>query len=150
MFDKLFNLKKIMIFLLMILIVSSLSFYLLRKNSVQTTTTDVLISVNQKQFKEKISKKESFSIYIGRPSCPDCKKFVPKIEKELTSINKKILYYNTQAPASEKKQIRNFLKKFGVIYVPTIIDFKEGKVENIYNCTKEDQFYKFIKKEKKE
>lgn len=159
------NLKKIItkhlfVFSLSTLMILTGTFYFridynnkLSYNSVSATTsstTNLLININQDEFKEKISNNESFFIYIGRPTCPYCRTFMPKLEEILLETNKPIFYYNTQAPASKKQQIRDFLRSLNVYYVPTILFFDNGNIKFSYNCADNEQIEKFTNKFKGE
>lgn len=85
------------------------------KHLTQVTSTDVL---------QKISKKESFVLYVGRPTCPDCRLYLPIQTKVLNDLNKDILYLNTDAEKGNDARLNN-LKKFmsqaDVSVVPTIV-----------------------------
>jgi predicted bacteriocin transport accessory protein len=59
-------------------------------------------------------------IYFGRPTCPDCIRFVPILEKVLQENDMYVYYFNTDfwKSSSEYSQV---LSSFNVEYVPTII-----------------------------
>ncbi|MBX4268548.1 thioredoxin domain-containing protein [Clostridium estertheticum] len=138
-------LKTCIIIIVMILGIGS--FYLARvhgnskeNNEIPTTSkVKILLDINKESLAEKIENKESFLVYIGRPSCPDCRKFTPKLEKKLTDTNKQILYYNTEVHASKKQEMRVYLNSLGIKSVPTIMGVSKGNVEKVYDCSVESQ-----------
>lgn len=109
-----------------------------------------LIEITQNELNQKITDKESFFVYVGRPSCPDCKTFMPKLEEILSNTNRTLLYYNTEAPASKKQEIRDYLETFNVKSIPNIIFFSDDKVNQSYDCQDNTQIENFIKKFKGE
>jgi predicted bacteriocin transport accessory protein len=105
---------------------------------------NLLLDISQDALNEKILNKESFFIYIGRPTCPDCKTFMPKLENILSETNKSIFYYNTEATASKKQEIRDYLHSLNVKSVPSILLFSNGNIEQIYDCQDKNQVENFL------
>ena len=44
-------------------------------NNVELSDDDLLIDISRDDLNIKISDNENFFVYIGRPTCPDCKEF---------------------------------------------------------------------------
>ncbi|MFI8496722.1 thioredoxin family protein [Peribacillus butanolivorans] len=90
-----------------------------------------LISLDSQKFEKYIKEKENIWVYIGRPTCDECDRFSPVLKEVLKENNKQIYYYNTDKARKENEQeMVNQLNKLGVKTVPTMINFKNGKVIN--------------------
>lgn len=75
-----------------------------------------LNSINPKEVESVVTDKKDEIIYIGRPSCPDCKKFKPELEKVLKDKHKSIYYFNIESTGKQKQLIREYLKGLGIDY----------------------------------
>lgn len=104
-----------------------------------------LIEVTQIELNQKIADNESFYVYIGSSSCPDCESFRPELEEILSDTNEKMLYYSTEYPSSKKQEIRDYLKTFDVKSIPSIMFFSDGKINKLYDCADNEQVQNFIK-----
>ena len=105
--------------------------------------SDRLENISKGDFKKKISSQENFWIYVGRPNCPDCQKYYPRLEKYLEDNNLKLLYFNTKVKVSQKEEMVEFLNDLGVDEVPAILEIKNGKVEKIYDMQKKEDIVNF-------
>lgn len=105
--------------------------------------SDRLDNISKGDFKKKISSQENFWIYVGRPNCPDCQKYYPRLEKYLEDNNLKLLYFNTKVKVSQKEEMVEFLNDLGVDEVPAILEIKNGKVEKIYDMQKKEDIVNF-------
>jgi predicted bacteriocin transport accessory protein len=105
--------------------------------------TDRLKSIVQEEFEKKIAKKETFWIYIGRPNCPDCQKFYPKLSDYLENNNLTLLYFNTKVKVSEKEAMVLFLNDLGIDEIPAILKINQGKVIKVFDMQKEEDIKKF-------
>lgn len=110
---------------------------------VSEENSDRLDNISKGDFKKKISSQENFWIYVGRPNCPDCQKYYPRLEKYLEDNNLKLLYFNTKVKVSQKEEMVEFLNDLGVDEVPAILEIKNGKVEKIYDMQKEEDIVNF-------
>ncbi|MBC1520545.1 thioredoxin family protein [Listeria aquatica] len=74
-------------------------------------------------------------VYVGRPTCPDCQAFQPILQQVLKENDwGKLDYYNTdQAGEKDRKAMISALKKVKIDSVPTLIAFKNGKVQAIFH-----------------
>lgn len=109
------------------------------------TDKSLLISITREELTEKISKNENIYVYIGRPTCPDCKVFEPKLENILNKMNRNLLYYNTEVPASKKQEIRDYLSNYNVKTIPCILYIENGKTIRLYDCQNTKEVDEFIK-----
>lgn len=76
-------------------------------------------------------------IYIGRPTCPHCAILYPRLEQIVKEENVTVHYLNTDE-FREAENSNEILKKFEVIYVPSIIELQNGEVINSFENTAED------------
>ena len=99
---------------------------------------EYLVDISQEELNERLEKKDSFWVYIGRPSCPDCQSFFPRLEKLLTSQKKKIFYYNTTCKVSEKKKMKAYVEGLHIHEIPAILKVEEGKITVLDMQTEDD------------
>ena len=76
---------------------------------------------------ELISKEGSTIIYIGRSTCPFCRKFAKKLNALVNKINTPIYYIDTEDFSDN--EIKSFRDKYNIITVPGFIVSKQGEVE---------------------
>lgn len=88
-----------------------------------------LNSINQRGLESIVINKKNAILYIGRPSCPACKKFKPKLEKILKDNHSSIYYFNTESTGKQKQLISEYLKGLGIDYIPIVIVIENGKVK---------------------
>lgn len=74
-------------------------------------------------------------VYFGRPSCPYCRAFVPKLRSAVKKTHVEVKYIQTN-PTTGEKSMDNLRSRLNIEYVPTLIRIKNGKVTK-YN-EKED------------
>lgn len=76
---------------------------------------------------DKIQNKEDFILYIGRETCPECVHFVPVLSEVAGSEKIKVLYLDS-TNTEKSKELKEFRDKYEIMYVPSLLIFKEGKV----------------------
>ncbi|MBC1574008.1 thioredoxin family protein [Listeria booriae] len=69
-------------------------------------------------------------VYFGRPTCPECKIFQPKLEEVLDSKKIKVLYYNTDT-FKESGMFFKTVSMFNVSSVPSLVRIENGKVQKV-------------------
>lgn len=84
-------------------------------------------------------------IYFGRPSCPYCRKFAP-ILKNLAEKNGKKIYYIDTDLYKDSKVVNNFLDKYSIDEVPTLIYINNDKVISKYKYDSDMSLENFLKK----
>jgi predicted bacteriocin transport accessory protein len=104
-----------------------------------------LIHVSREELGEMMENGKEFYVYFGRPSCPDCLEFYPKFKSILGKSNTEIYYYSTEAKASEKSDMSEFVKPFGLKEVPSILYIKGNMVAKIYDGQNEEDLNEFEK-----
>jgi predicted bacteriocin transport accessory protein len=102
-----------------------------------------LIKISRNELKKMMENNQDFYVYFGRPSCPDCWEFYPKFKSILEKSKIAVYYYSTEAKASEKAGMRDFIKPFGIKEVPSILHIKENAVAEIYDGQKDKDLKKF-------
>ena len=108
-------------------------------------------------FKNKIKNKDTFIVYVGRPTCSDCEllddRLISNIEED--SSLKKILYMNITIIHENKSKWNDFKSTYNIKGTPAFISIKNGEIKSNYSWTKEngfdfEVFMEWIKKEKQD
>ncbi len=95
--------------------------------------TDQLVAVNWTEVEQLVAGTEPAIIYIGRPNCPYCAEFAPKLNQLVKETSETVYYYDvydvrTNDPDAYEQQ----MKGLGVNGVPTVLEVSNGDVtENI-------------------
>ncbi len=87
----------------------------------------VFEKISSIQAENLLSTKDIVVIYIGRATCPFCRKFVKKLNSIYTEINRTIFYIDSANSADE--ELAFFRKKYNILTVPGFIVSKNGEVE---------------------
>lgn len=74
-----------------------------------------------------LSNEDLAVVYIGRESCPFCRKFAKKLSGLADKINSTIYYVNSEDFSDE--EIQTFRAKYNVRTVPGFIVKKQGELE---------------------
>ena len=74
-----------------------------------------------------LSNEDVVAIYIGRATCPFCRKFVKKLSSISNEINRTIYYVDSSNSSDE--ELVSFRKKYNISTVPGFIVSKNGEVE---------------------
>ena len=85
--------------------------------------------LNMKEIYSKFENKETFVLYLGRKTCPHCRKFSPILREFNVLYGNKINYYDIESPDLDK-DAKVFLSKLQIPGVPAVLYVKEGKVVN--------------------
>ena len=102
-----------------------------------------LEKISRDELNSMMESNQEFYVYFGRPSCLDCLEFYPKFKKILAQSKETIYYYSTEAKASEKADMLDFVKLFGIKEVPSILYSKDNTVEKVYDGQNEDDLQNF-------
>ena len=87
-----------------------------------------LPSLPVKAFEEKVSQKETFVVYVGRPTCPDCNAFEPELIKWLQEKNiKNVIYLNVAELRRDEQKWADFKAHYDIQYTPTLAKFEAGQ-----------------------
>ena len=85
--------------------------------------------LNMKEIYSKFENKETFVLYLGRKTCPHCRKFSPILKEFNILYGNKLNYYDIES-ADLDKDAKVFLSKLKIPGVPAVLYVKEGKVVN--------------------
>ena len=69
--------------------------------------------------KDKISSMDKFILFIGRPSCPYCQLFEPKLSNVARNSNLTIFYINSEN-SEDLEDIQALRKRYGIATVPAL------------------------------
>jgi predicted bacteriocin transport accessory protein len=76
-----------------------------------------LVTITQEETK-KLIKEDDVAIYVGRDTCPDCQRIMPKLKKQLKNNKKTLYYFDTTAKGEKLFHYRKFYNSLGVKAVP--------------------------------
>ena len=85
--------------------------------------------LNMKGVYSKFENKDTFVLYIGRKTCPHCRKFSSVLREFNTLYRNKLNYYDIGSPDLDKDG-KVFLSKLQIPGVPAVLYVKEGKIVN--------------------
>ncbi|PGZ27587.1 thioredoxin [Bacillus anthracis] len=110
-----------------------------------------LVDVKTSDIQSMIDKKQDGFIYIGRPSCIHCKKFLPHLKDSIKDNKIIVNYYNTDENNNEDNLKKSFLlSELNISKVPVVLYVKNGKEVGRFlgneNQTELDEWIKSMKK----
>lgn len=85
--------------------------------------------LNMKEIYSKFQNKETFVLYLGRKTCPHCRKFSLVLREFNSLYGNKLNYYDIESPDLDR-DAKVFLSKLQIPGVPAVLYVKEGKVVN--------------------
>lgn len=78
---------------------------------------------------------EDVYVYFGRETCPSCRSFVAKLNKEILKSSRKIYYIDTE-DTKKDKNIQEIRKKYTIKYVPSFLKISSNEQKK-YDSRKE-------------
>ncbi|MGG3279568.1 thioredoxin family protein [Paenibacillus solani] len=92
-----------------------------------------LNSLTISNFENKVSDKEDFIVYIGRPDCGDCQLFEPQFIKLINNHKfEDIWYLNVKKFREENPEKWNYFKEqYEFSQTPAIIHFSNGSIQDL-------------------
>ena len=84
------------------------------------TTPDKLLQL--------IDSQETAIVFLGKPSCSYCRRFVAKLST--ISINKQLTIRFTD---SNKAALKTFREQYGIKTVPALLKISQGKIKSVCN-----------------
>jgi hypothetical protein len=89
--------------------------------------SNFIMSIRSDELSEKLDNAESFFIYVGRPTCSDCRRVYPQLAKSVDDSQTYMYYYNTDR--ERPHELFEYLIDFmGIEAVPSIIYIDKGRV----------------------
>ena len=94
--------------------------------------------------KDKISSTDKFILFIGRPSCPYCQLFEPKLSNVPLNSNFTIFYVNSEKN-DDLEYIKALRKRYGIATVPALFVSENGTAKVVCDSSlSEDDILDFI------
>ncbi len=115
--------KKIIIIAITSVLIGVIGFFIFNSNSMQKPLYQ---QTSLKEYKSKLSSKETFVIYIHKTSCSACQQLKPTINEIIKEKNIKWLAVNVE---EQQNFDLSFLKDNNISKTPTLIYYKNG-IEN--------------------
>ncbi len=73
----------------------------------------------------RIESEEKFVLFIGRPTCPYCQRFAPKLAQAASEIAAKVAFINSE-DTSQLADIQAFRNRYGIATVPGLFVAENG------------------------
>lgn len=83
--------------------------------------------INSNTAEQLISKEQEFILFLGRSSCPFCRKFAPKMNEVSKKINKEVHFINSED--FDDIDLDTFRNKYSIKTVPGLLVSKNGNVK---------------------
>lgn len=92
------------------------------------TGCQVLKPISVTEIRTLMKQNKEFYLYTGRPSCPYCRNFVPRLAKIVTQ-KKIVVYYLNSEKSSLNQEIVDFRKKYNITTVPNVSYFNSNQLK---------------------
>ena len=97
-----------------------------------TDDKNVFHKISYIDFYKKMNNGEDSLIYLGRPTCPICVKFLPMLHDILTTKNMRVAYFNVdnffKDNSSDKASYISFFQELNISQLPSLI-FTNGNMD---------------------
>lgn len=93
------NPKKLMCFILIIFSLPTILYVYTQ----MATSKEGLYEVDSISLEKIMNGKDTLFVYVGRPTCPQCKEFEPILQKVLNNQHQSMGYYNTDNARKENE-----------------------------------------------
>ena len=75
--------------------------------------------------RERIEAGNKFILFVGRPSCPYCQRFAPKLANVAQATGAKVAYINSE-DLVQIEEIQAFRRRYGIATVPGLFVAENG------------------------
>lgn len=101
--------------------------------------------ITAEEAEEKLVSEEGATVFLGRPTCPYCRKFAPKLHQVSQSDQVHVYYVNSEKSGQEE-QLNTFRQKYGLATVPSlVVSTKEGVKTRSDSSMSIEEITSFIK-----
>ncbi len=98
-------------------------------NIASPADTDNLVAVSFAEVEQLVAGSEPSLVYIGRPNCPYCAAFAPKLNKLVAETDTTMYYYDVyDVKTNDPEMYEQQMKSLGVSGVPTVLEVANGEV----------------------
>lgn len=109
-----------------------------------TTFADFFTTINVAKAENQLQNAEEFILFIGRPTCPYCRRFEPKLTQVAKENKLDVYYINSDEISPELDSLRS---TYNVATVPGLLVAKGGRVKVVCDSSlSEEEILDFIKK----
>nr|WP_205395873.1 thioredoxin domain-containing protein [Streptococcus lutetiensis] len=108
-----------------------------------TTFAEHFTNISVAAAKEQLQTADEFILFIGRPTCPFCQRFEPKLSHVAKDNQLDVYYINSEQVTAELEELRSSYK---VATVPGLLVAKTGHVKVVCDSSlSEEAILDFIK-----
>ena len=101
-------------------------------------------SITVAEAQERIASGQKFILFIGRPSCPFCQRFVPKLATVQAKSDLSVAYIDSQ-DVNQIEDIQKFRNRYGIATVPGLFVAENGADKVVCDSSlSEDDILDFI------
>ncbi|WP_165329424.1 thioredoxin family protein [Streptococcus tangpeifui] len=84
--------------------------------------------ISAAEARNRIAAQEKFILFIGRPTCPFCRRFAPKLGQAVQETGAAVAYLNSE-DMSQIEDIQALRNRYGVATVPGLLVSQNGSVK---------------------
>ncbi|MFC3932348.1 thioredoxin domain-containing protein [Streptococcus dentapri] len=101
-------------------------------------------TISAVEARKRIDSKEKVILFIGRPTCPFCQRFAPKLDKVVAETGAKVVFLLSD-DATQIEAIQDLRNRYGVATVPGLLVAENGAVKVVCDSSlSEDDIKDFI------
>ncbi|XJS11670.1 glutaredoxin family protein [Aerococcaceae bacterium WGS1372] len=84
--------------------------------------------INAEEAEDKLQSVQGTVVFLGRPTCPFCRKFAPKLHEVSKNAEVDVYYVNSEKEGQEVA-LSEFREKYGLATVPSLLVSAEDNVK---------------------